>query len=76
MPPTDSGLGSSSEDTLDLQLPHEFSALFAEGHGRPAALDVPAAGPLLDNLGGLGRGRHPRRAVPARSRPARTAISP
>lgn len=54
MPPTDSGLGSSSDDTLDLQLPPEFSALFAEGHGRPASLDVPAAGPLLDNLAGWG----------------------
>ncbi|MFC9234645.1 GNAT family N-acetyltransferase [Streptomyces decoyicus] len=54
MPPTDSGLGSSSEDTLDLQLPPEFSALFAEGHGRPASPDVPAAGPLLDNLAGWG----------------------
>ncbi|BDH14438.1 GNAT family N-acetyltransferase [Streptomyces hygroscopicus] len=54
MPPTDSGLGSSSEDTLDLQLPPEFSALFAQGHGRPAPLDVLAAGPLLDNLAGWG----------------------
>ncbi|MET7798236.1 GNAT family N-acetyltransferase [Streptomyces decoyicus] len=54
MPPTDSDLGSSSDDTLDLQLPPEFSALFAEGHGRPASLDVPAAGPLLDNLAGWG----------------------
>ncbi|WP_405408248.1 GNAT family N-acetyltransferase [Streptomyces decoyicus] len=54
MPPTDSGLGSSSDDTLDLQLPPEFSALFAEGHGRPASPDVPAAGPLLDNLAGWG----------------------
>ncbi|WP_260635452.1 GNAT family N-acetyltransferase [Streptomyces angustmyceticus] len=53
MPPTDSGLGSSSEDTLDLQLPPEFGALFAEGHG-PASADAPAAGPLLDNLAGWG----------------------
>ncbi|WP_030990422.1 GNAT family N-acetyltransferase [Streptomyces sp. NRRL S-1813] len=54
MPPTDSGLGSSSDDTLDLQLPPEFSALFAQGHGRPASLHFPAAGPLLDNLAGWG----------------------
>ncbi|WP_328384043.1 acetyltransferase [Streptomyces sp. NBC_00400] len=54
MPPTESGLGSSSDDTLDLQLPPEFGALFAEGRGPQAPPDVPAAGPLLDNLAGWG----------------------
>lgn len=54
MPPTDSGLGSSSEDTLDLQLPPDFGALFAEGRGQQAPPDVPAAGPLLDDLAGWG----------------------
>ncbi|WP_336052857.1 GNAT family N-acetyltransferase [Streptomyces sp. CA2R101] len=54
MPPTDSGLGSSSDDTLDLQLPPEFGALFAGGHGPQAPPDGPAAGPLLDNLVGWG----------------------
>ncbi|MER0483094.1 GNAT family N-acetyltransferase [Streptomyces sp. Edi2] len=54
MPPTDSGLGSSSEDTLDLQLPPDFGALFAEGRGQQVPPDVPAAGPLLDNLAGWG----------------------
>ncbi|MFE3885984.1 GNAT family N-acetyltransferase [Streptomyces lydicus] len=54
MPPTDSGLGSSSEDTLDLQLPPEFGALSAEGRGPQAPPDAPAAGPLLDNLAGWG----------------------
>lgn len=54
MPPTDSGLGSSSEDTLDLQLPPDFGALFAEGQGQQAPPDVPAAGPLLDDLAGWG----------------------
>ncbi|MFG2532224.1 GNAT family N-acetyltransferase [Streptomyces sp. NPDC048516] len=54
MPPTDSGLGSSSDDTLDLQLPPDFGVLFAEGDGQQAPPDVPAAGPLLDNLAGWG----------------------
>ncbi|MFI0715200.1 GNAT family N-acetyltransferase [Streptomyces inhibens] len=54
MPSTDSGLSSSSDDTLDLQLPPEFSALFADGGRQPASPDVPAAGPLLDNLAGWG----------------------
>ncbi|MFG2831790.1 GNAT family N-acetyltransferase [Streptomyces sp. NPDC048434] len=54
MPPTESDLGSSSDDTLDLQLPPEFSALFAEGYRQQASPDVPAVGPLLDNLAGWG----------------------
>lgn len=74
MPPTESDLGSSSEDTLDLQLPPEFSALFAEGHGQQTPPDEPAAGPLLDQLAGWGRPTPP----PGRSSSSpsgRTAIS-
>ncbi|MFI2190358.1 GNAT family N-acetyltransferase [Streptomyces sioyaensis] len=54
MPPTDSGLSSSSDDTLELQLPPDFGALCGDGHRQPASPDGPAAGPLLDNLAGWG----------------------
>ncbi|MFH8567919.1 GNAT family N-acetyltransferase [Streptomyces sp. NPDC017993] len=54
MPPTDSGLSSSSDDTLDLHIPPEWGALFAAGVRPPAPPGVPAAGPLLDNLAGWG----------------------
>lgn len=54
MPPTDSGLSSSSDDTLELQLPPGWGALLADGHRQPASPDDPAAGPLLDDLAGWG----------------------
>lgn len=54
MPPTDSGLSSSSDDTLELQLPPGWGALLADGDRRPASWDDPAAGPLLDDLAGWG----------------------
>lgn len=54
MPPTDSGLSSSSDDTLELQLPPGWGALLADGDRRPASPDAPAAGPLLDDLAGWG----------------------
>lgn len=55
MPPTDSGLSSSSDDTLELQLPPDFGALCGDGHRQPASPNGgPAAGPLLDNPAGWG----------------------
>ncbi|MCZ1007140.1 GNAT family N-acetyltransferase [Streptomyces lydicus] len=58
MPPTDSGLGSSSDDTLDLQLPPEFGALFAEGAGRRRP-GRPGRRAAARQPGGLASGRHP-----------------
>ncbi|WP_433858572.1 GNAT family N-acetyltransferase [Streptomyces kronopolitis] len=54
MPPTDSGLSSSSDDTLALQLPPGGGARLADGDRRSASPDDPAAGPLLDGLAGWG----------------------
>lgn len=54
MPPTESGLSSSSDDTQDRLLPPEFSALLTRGRPQPAAPGLPGTGPLLDNLAGWG----------------------
>ncbi|MFE5740250.1 GNAT family N-acetyltransferase [Streptomyces celluloflavus] len=54
MPATDAGFTSSSDDTIDLQLPPEWGLLPAAGDRPPVAPDAPAAGPLLDNLAGWG----------------------
>ncbi|MFH8588396.1 GNAT family N-acetyltransferase [Streptomyces celluloflavus] len=54
MPATDAGFTSSSDDTIDLQLPPEWGLLPAAKDRPPVAPDAPAAGPLLDNLAGWG----------------------
>ncbi len=54
MPPTESGLGSSSDDTQDRRLPPEFRAWSAGGHRRPTPSGLPGTGPLLDDLAGWG----------------------
>ncbi|MFE1774120.1 GNAT family N-acetyltransferase [Streptomyces sp. NPDC059008] len=54
MPPTESGLSSSSDDTQDRRVPPEFRALLAGGRRRPAPPVLTGTGPLLDNLAGWG----------------------
>ncbi|MFJ6750351.1 MULTISPECIES: GNAT family N-acetyltransferase [unclassified Streptomyces] len=49
MPSTESGTGPNADDTLDLELPPDWAALWDRDDGPPAA-GKPAAGPLLDNL--------------------------
>ncbi|MGW1377929.1 GNAT family N-acetyltransferase [Streptomyces sp. NPDC002446] len=54
MPPTESGLSSSSDHIQEHRLPPQSGALLAGGPRQPASPGLPGTGPLLDDLAGWG----------------------